>query len=157
LFVIAAFLASPSRGAVGTRRALAPTLRDRAGLVWSIFAAVVLIVLIVWPPPGTRQLVLSLVLIALAGVGLEALRRKTMQEFPGAKQGDWWEGMRDRARQMSSDAGRRVGSAMRGLTDSELDPEDAKLERLERLGELKEKGVLTATEFKEEKKKVLTG
>jgi hypothetical protein len=46
---------------------------------------------------------------------------------------------------------------MRGLTDGDRDPDDAKLDRLERLGELKEKGVLTATEFREEKKKVLSG
>ena len=45
---------------------------------------------------------------------------------------------------------------MRELTDDdERHPEDAKLERLERLGELKKKGVLTATEFREEKKKIL--
>jgi len=33
----------------------------------------------------------------------------------------------------------------------------AKLERLEKLGELKEKGLLTAAEFREEKKKILSG
>ena len=32
---------------------------------------------------------------------------------------------------------------------------DAKLDHLERLGELKERGLLTAAEFREEKKKVL--
>ena len=47
---------------------------------------------------------------------------------------------------------------MRGLTDDDgKDPDDAKLDRLERLGELKEKGVLTAAEFREEKKKLLSG
>ena len=35
-------------------------------------------------------------------------------------------------------------------------PDDAKLDRLEKLGELKEKGVLTAAEFREEKKKILS-
>ena len=45
---------------------------------------------------------------------------------------------------------------MRDLTDDEQHPEDAKLDRLERLGELKEKGVLTAAEFREEKKKILS-
>jgi hypothetical protein len=156
LFVVAAFLASPTPAAVGTRRALAPSLRDRPGLVWSLFAAIALIVLIVWPPAGTRQLVLSLALIALAGFGLEALRRKTQQEFPGAKRGDWMQSMRERASRASASAGRRIGSAVRGLSDQERDPEDARLDRLERLGELKEKGVLTAAEFREEKKKLLS-
>jgi hypothetical protein len=158
LFVIAAFLASPANAAVSIRQAFAPTLRERPGIVWSVFGAVALIAVIIWPPDGTRQLVLTLLLIAIAGIGLEALRRKTATEFPGAQPGDWMLAMRQRARRASAQAGRRIGSAMRELTtDGDRDPDDAKLDRLERLGELKEKGVLTATEFREEKKKVLTG
>jgi hypothetical protein len=157
LFVLAGFLASPSAYAVGIRRALAPSLRDRRELIWSIFGAAALFGLIAWPPTGTRQLVLTLLLIALAGVGLEALSRKTLVEFPGAQRGDWMQSMRERARRTSTEAGRRIGSAVRGLTDDDRHPDDAKLDRLERLGELKEKGVLTATEFRQEKKKVLSG
>jgi hypothetical protein len=156
LFVVASFLASPANAAVSIRQALAPTLRERQGLVWSVFTAAALLALIIWPPTGTRQLVLSLVLIAIAGVGLWALARKTDQEFPGAKRGDWMQAMRERARRAGAETGRRIGSAMKGLTDEEKHPDDAKLERLERLGELKEKGVLTATEFREEKKKLLS-
>jgi hypothetical protein len=156
LFVIAAFLASPARSAIGIRRALTPTLRDRPGLVWSVFAAVALIALIIWPPAGTRQLILSLLLIALAGFGLEALKRKTEREFPGAKKGDWMLAMRQRARRASAETGRRISSAMRDLTADEQHPDDEKLNRIERLGELKERGLLTAAEFREEKKKILS-
>ena len=88
-----------------------------------------------------------MLLIALAGVGLEALRRKTLREFPGAQPGDWVRSMRERVGHASNEAARRVGLAIRGLTDDD---------RLDRLGELKEKGVLTATEFREEKKKILS-
>jgi Short C-terminal domain len=158
LFVIASFLASPAGAAVSIRRALAPTLRERRGLVWSVFAVAALLALIIWPPTGTRQLVLTLLLIALAGVGLEALRRKSLHEFPGAQRGDWMQSMRERARQASAETGRRIGSAVKGLTaEDEKHPDDAKLDRLERLGELKESGVLTAAEFREEKKKILSG
>ena len=156
LFVIAAFLASPARSAIAVRRAIAPTLRERRELVWSVFAAAALVALIVWPPAGTRQLVLTVLLLALTGVGLEALRRKTMQEFPGAQPGDWVRSIRERFSSATTEVGRRIGSAARGLTDGERHPEDAKLDRLERLGELKERGVLTATEFREEKKKLLS-
>ena len=156
-FVIASFLASPAGAAVNVRRALAPALRERAGIVWSVFAGAALLAVIIWPPSGTRQLVLILALIALAGVGVEALRRKTHQEFPDAKRGDWVLSMRERASRAGAEAGRRIGSAVKGLSDEERHPEDAKLDRLERLGELKEKGVLTAAEFREEKKKVLSG
>jgi hypothetical protein len=157
LFVIASFLASPANPAISIRQALAPTLRDRPGVVWSFSAALALIAVIIWPPDGPRQAVLTLLLIALAGFGLEALRRKTAREFPAAKRGDWMQAMRQRARKASSEAGRRIGSAVRELTDDDKDPDDAKLDRLERLGDLKKKGVLTATEFREEKKKVLSG
>jgi hypothetical protein len=157
LFVVASYLASPHNGAVSIRQALAPTLRDRPGVVWSVFGAVALLVVIIWPPAGTRQLVLTLLLIALAGAGIEKLRRRTLHEFPGAKRGDWVAGMRRRARRMRKETGRRMGSAIKELTSDERHPDDAKLDRLEKLGELKEKGVLTAAEFREEKKKLLSG
>ncbi len=157
LFVVASYIASPHNGAVSVRQALAPALRDRPGVVWSIFAAAALLVLIIWPPSGTRQLVLTLLLIALAGAGIEALRRDTLREFPNAKRGDWVAGMRRRAKRASSEAGRRIGSAVREITSDEKHPDDAKLDRLEKLGELKKSGVLTATEFRDEKKKILSG
>jgi hypothetical protein len=113
--------------------------------------------LIVWPPAGPRELVLTILLIALAGVGIEALRRKTLREFPAAQRGDWVRSMRERFSRATTEAGRRMGAAMRGLTHEERHPVDAKLDHLERLGELKEKGLLTASEFRDEKKKVLSG
>ena len=54
--------------------------------------------MIIWPPSGTRLLVLTLLLIVLAGVGIEEVGRKTAREFPGAKKGDWMQSMRKRAR-----------------------------------------------------------
>jgi hypothetical protein len=155
LFTLASFFASPADGAVSVRQALAPSLRDRPGVVWSVFAAAALLALIIWPPDGVRQLVVVLALIAMAGVGLEALRRKAAGEFPTAQRGDWLTGMRQRARRASAEAGRRVGSAMRELTDDDRHPDDVRIDQLERLGELKQKGVLTATEFRDQKKKIL--
>ena len=156
LFVIASYLASPHNGAVSIRRALAPSLRDRPAVVWSALGAIALLVLIVWPPSGSRQLVVTLLLIALAAAGIEKLRRTTRREFPDAKQGDWLSQMRQRARKARKETGRRMGSAMRELGSDDKHPDDAKLDRLEKLGDLKEKGVLTAAEFREEKKKVLS-
>lgn len=156
LVVIASFLASPANSAVSIRQALAPAFRERPAIIWSLFAAVALLTVIIWPPSGTRQLVFTLLLIALAGAGLGALSRMTLREFPDAKSGDWLLGMRQRARRATSQAGRRIGSAVRELASDDKHPDDAKLDRLERLGELKEKGVLTAAEFREEKQKVLS-
>jgi hypothetical protein len=156
LFVIASYLASPQNGAVSIRQALAPTLRERPGIVWSAFGAIALLAMIIWPPSGTRQLVLTLLLIALAGAGIEKLSRASRREFPDAKRGDWVAGMRRRARRASKEAGRRMGSAIRELSSDDKHPDDAKLARLEKLGELKEKGVLTDPEFVEEKKRILS-
>lgn len=156
-FAVVSFVASPADPAVSLRRSLAPTLRDRPGIVWGVFASAVFIFLLAWTPPGTRQLVLFLVLVAFAAVGVEALRRKTALEFPGAQRGDWMQQARQRAKQASADAGRRIGDAMKELTDDDKDPEDARLDRIERLGELRDKGLLTAAEFKAEKQKLLKG
>jgi hypothetical protein len=155
LFTLASFIASPADGAVTFRQAVAPSLRDRPGVVWSVFAAAALLTMILWPPPGIRELVVRLIVIGLAGAGLEALGRKTAREFPQAKRGDWWLEMRQRARRARDEATRRIGSAMRELGDDDRSPDDIKLDRLERLGELKEKGVLTAAEFRQEKKRLL--
>ncbi len=108
LFVVASYLASPTPSAIGVRRTLAPTLRERSGIVWSVFAAVALIALIVWPPSGTRQLVLSLVLIALAAASLWELHKRTEREFPDAKGSDWMQSMRQR---MSHAGPRRRGGS----------------------------------------------
>ena len=155
LFAIASFLASPANGAVSIRQALAPTFRERPGVAWSAFAAVALIAVIIWPPDGTREAVLTLILIALAATGVGALSRRSRHEFPRAKRGDWLLGMRQRAQRAGAEAGRRIGSAIRELADDDRHPDDAKLDRLERLGQLKDKGVLTAAEFKAEKKRIL--
>ena len=64
--------------------------------------------------------------------------------------------MRRRARRARKETGRRIGSAVRELSSDEKHPDDAKLDRLEKLGDLKKKGVLTAAEFREEKKKILS-
>jgi hypothetical protein len=156
LFVLASFIASPADGALTFREAVAPWLRDRPGVVWSVFAAAALLTMILWPPPGIRELVVRLIIIGFAGAGLQALGRKTAREFPQSRRGDWWLEMRQRARRAREEATRRIGSAMRDLGDDDgRSPDDARLDRLERLGELKEKGVLTAAEFKSEKKRLL--
>jgi hypothetical protein len=155
LFVVAAFLASPHPSAIGIRRALAPTFRERPAVVWSVFIVVALIALILFPPPGPRQLVLDLVLIALAAAGLEALQRKTERDFPEATGGDGTPSIRERARRARTEAGSRLGTAINGLSGDNRDADDIRLDRLERLGELEQKGVLTDEEFRAEKQRIL--
>lgn len=80
--VVGAWLAGPHRWAVSFRRLLTPTFRYRPALA---FAAVFLLYLLVilWGPTGeSRRLIAILILGALIGLGVEALRRQTLREFP---------------------------------------------------------------------------
>ncbi|MDX6651428.1 MAG: hypothetical protein QOJ38_209 [Solirubrobacterales bacterium] len=154
LFVLASFLASPAERALTVRQALAPSLRDRPAAVWSAFAAAVFLALILSPPRSLRELVATTALVALAAAGLEALRRKTAREFPDALRGEWRVRMRQRAREARREAARRIEAAITELTD-DRDPADARLERLERLAALHDRGVLDDAEFDAEKKRLL--
>jgi hypothetical protein len=82
LFLVAGFVAGPSRAAVGLRRWLAPTFRERPVLVYSI-ATFVFLIVIAWGPTGaTRRLIGIVLLGAVIGAGLEVWRRQMLREFP---------------------------------------------------------------------------
>jgi hypothetical protein len=157
-FVIASFLGSPAAAAVRLRRAMAPTFLERPVLVWSAFTAFILIFLIISPPSGSSELFSTLGLVVIAGIGLEALSRKIHHEFPDAKPGDTTERLRQRIRELGAEGGKRMRSAISDIgdrVDGDEHEHDARLGRLEKLGELKEKGVLTEEEFKAEKERLL--
>ena len=117
LFAIASFLASPAPAAERIRHAMAPTMRERRPIVWGGFAAVVFIFLITSPPTNLRNLLLTLSLIALAAVGLEALMRKTASEFPDARAGEWRVTMQQRAKQTAQSAGQADRLRRQGAGD----------------------------------------
>ena len=87
IIVIWAWVSGEGRRPVSIRRAFAPHARDHVGQVWVAFAAVVLF-LIWWAPTmAFRRPVPALVMIVLAGIGLEAVRRQSVKEFPDAESG----------------------------------------------------------------------
>ncbi len=160
LFVLASFLASPADGAVAVRRALAPSFLYRPGIVWGAFAGGVLLFLILSPPQSNRELLTTLALLVMAAAGMEALSRKIRREFPGAKPGDLRERWRERIGELGAEGTRRMRSAIDELTDGDgrpSDPEDVRLERLAKLGELRDQDILTEEEFEAEKRRVLQG
>jgi hypothetical protein len=80
--LIAGIVAGPSRAAVGLRRWLAPTWRNRPVLIW-ITATVLFLVFLAWGPSGgSRRLLGVLILAVLLALGLEVWRRQTLREFP---------------------------------------------------------------------------
>jgi hypothetical protein len=76
-------LAGPGRHAVAIRRLLAPHLRDQPVVVYAVVAVLFLVWLAFIPGINNLGQVLVIVaLLALAVVGIEALRRQTAREFP---------------------------------------------------------------------------
>ena len=143
VIVFAAWLAGPTAWAVGARRGLAPYLREPR-FAWGGFAVIVLI-LVAWAPtPAFRLVIPAVILIGLLAVGVEALRRQTMREFPDADYQD----SNERFRKWVSGLSRR---ARGGAT-----PADTRLDELERLGRMRDSGLLDASEYSTEKARILS-
>jgi hypothetical protein len=126
-----------TRAATRLRHWLAPTFRDRPLLVHGVLAGVILLLLLLGPVGAPRRLISVVILMALAFVGLELLRRQGVREFPTAAPGDAGS-LRDLVGGRRSRAG---GAKSR----------EAVVDRLERLTALHEKGALTDEEYAAEK------
>jgi hypothetical protein len=172
VMVLAAWLAGPTRWAVSVRRVIAPYVREPA-IAYSALAIVV-VILIWWAPtPAWRNVPLTLILVGLLAAGVEALRRQVIREFPAAtredaagryrerwavfvassrRRGDSLRSAGSRAAQSASGAiasTRATASARVGSED------DARLQQLERLAELRQAGILDDDELKAEKARIL--
>jgi hypothetical protein len=174
LFAIAGWLASPTGSARATRRAFAPTLRHHAAYVYTGLAIVVCLYFLSSPTQGLRSFLTTLVVAGMAAFGIHELRRQTEEEYPDAEYADVFGNTRDKVVSAVKDAniGERVGeqaSKLRRPGAGETpaseaataatppNDEDARLQRLERLGSLRDKGVLTDSEFAAEKSRLLGG
>jgi hypothetical protein len=82
IVALAAWLAGPTRPATWVRRELAPSFRERAGLVYGIVFLVYLLIVLWGPTPAFRQPIAIVVFAVLVGLGTEAFRRLTVREFP---------------------------------------------------------------------------
>ena len=134
---LAAWLAGPTGLAVASRRALAPYLRDPR-YAYGGLAAIVLLLLAWGPTPATRKPLGALLLIALLAAGVEVLRRQTAREHPDASIGA--------SRPHLSEWLRRTRGA---------EAASGRLAELERLGNLRDSGVLDEAEFEREKAAIL--
>jgi uncharacterized membrane protein (UPF0136 family) len=145
--VAAGWVAGPFRPAIAVRRAIAPTLRERPGLTYSL-VAVALLLVIAWAPiPATRLPIPVLVMIVLAFAALAALRRQVAAEFPEVPSGTARAALQDQATRAlhAMQAARRVPP-----------PEPQPLDQLERLASLHDHGDLSDEEFARQKTAVLT-
>jgi hypothetical protein len=171
LFGIAGWLGSPSGSARASRRTITPLLRDHVAYVYGGLAVIVCIYFLSAPTQGLRSFLTTLVIAGMAAFGIHELRRQAEEEFPDTTYGDVFGGTRDRVvgAVKGANLGERASKLrlpeVRRPNDEEgaseaptrVDGEDARLGRLERIAELREKGVLSDEEFAAEKARVLSG
>jgi len=139
LVVFGAWVAGPGRWATGIRRTSAPALRDHPAAV-RVALGLLLLLLVIWGPvPWTRNPVWIVVIAAAAFAWLEWMRHRTLDEFADVPTGELMRRMR------SSLPGRRPAAAA-----------DDPLLRLERLADLRTRGVLDETEYEREKAALLS-
>jgi hypothetical protein len=165
LFGVAGWLASPTGSAQSSRRALAPVLREHAAYVYAALAIVVCIYFLSAPTQNLRSFLTTLAIAGLAAFGIRELRKQTAEEFPEAQFGDSFGRTRERvvSAVKSANLGERAAKLrlpeMRNASAAGATPPagdaDARLNQLERLGALHEKGVLSDEEFAAEKARLL--
>jgi hypothetical protein len=169
LFGIAGWLASPTGSAKATRRVLAPGLRDYPAYVYSGLAIVVGIYFLQAPTQNLRSFLTTLVIAGMTAYGIHALRRQADEEYPDAAYDDIFGRTKDRVVDAvkSANLGERASklklpevrrpdggdAAVEGGAPRHA--EDARLDRLERLADLHEKGVLDDEELAAEKARLL--
>ncbi len=165
LFGIAGWLGSPSGSARTCRRAIAPAVRDQVAYVYAGLAVIVGFYFLSAPTQGLRSFLTTLIIAGMAAFGIHELRKQAVEEFPEASYADSFGRTRDKVvgAVKGANLGERASKLRlpeRGKGAAEapteaLDGEDARLARLERLAELREKGILTEEEFAAEKARLL--
>jgi hypothetical protein len=151
LIIVGAWLAGRTATARELRRAITPPLSHRA-VGYSILAVIVLLVFWWNPTEGTSRLIPALFLVGLLVVGFEALRRQALVDFPE----ETWERAAERWKVRYVSARERLGRRRAAPEKAqEAFASDVRLEALERLGRLRDSGVLDAEEFRREKERIL--
>jgi hypothetical protein len=173
LLGIAGWLGSPTGSARSSRRFMAPVLRDHVPYVYTGLVVLICLYFLSSSVQNLRSFLTTLVIAGFAAFGIHELRRQSEEEFPDAQLGDYFGGARERVvgAVKSANIGGRASKLrlpeMRRPSGQEeaapapgeppADAEDTRLQRLERLAELRDKGILTDEEFAAEKSRVLGG
>ncbi len=148
LLLLGTWFAGPGRRATSTRHALTPYLRD-PGVAYGVYA-LVLIVLLIWAPvPAARDPVMILIIGVLGAIGIEALRRIVLREFPDVVE-------RDLGTRLVG-ASKHAYASVRHPSAPAAPPQTAgdRYAALDRLAALHERGTLDDKEFAAEKAALL--
>jgi hypothetical protein len=142
LLVIAAWLAGPTRIASNLRQEAAPYLRERRGTTYAV-VGVIFLALIFWAPVVAFHKPIGLLLLAVLMVlGTETLRRQAEAEFPDATFGGFGERMRGSV-------------SRRPAEEPQAPPRESKIDQLERITALRDKGALSEEQYEAAKAEVL--
>ena len=142
LVVIAAWLAGPTRIASSLRHEAAPYLRERRGTTYAV-VGLIFLALILWAPVVAFHKPIGLILLALLMVfGTEALRRQATAEFPNAGFGGLGERM-------------RASVPRRPTAEPQVPQRESKIDQLERITALRDKGALSEEQYEAAKAEVL--
>lgn len=177
LFVLAGWLASPTGGARSVRRVMAPALREYPAYVYAGLAILVGFYFLSAPTQNLRSFLTTLLVAGLAAFGIHELRKQANEENPDVGFDDVFGRTRDRMvgavksanigerasklrlpeMRMPGGEGGEGGERIDGAGGAAVDDEEVRLRRLERLGELHAKGVLTDEELAAEKARIFGG
>ncbi len=151
VIVFGTVIIGPNRVATAARRLLAPVLNADATVFW-IGAAVLFILVWLWEPTAAFSIWWSvLVMLVVAGLGLEFLRRRSLVEFPDARLDVDLDGVKRSVGSAWGSVSARLRSAGGRSAASGGDP----VEQLARLQGLHAGGGLTDAEFAAAKAKIL--
>jgi hypothetical protein len=137
--LVGVWLAGPGSRAATARGWVAPVLA-RADIAVGVALALMLLLVLWGPTAQTRRPAQVLAMAIVLVIGVWALRRITVREFPNAAPAD----LRDRA-ELAWARARGVGAGGGGRTAE-----------LERLAQLRDRGTLTEEEFAAEKARLLS-
>jgi hypothetical protein len=161
VIVASAWLAGPTRPATEIRKALAPSLRDSPAVAYCTVGGLLLLLVLIGPTPAFRNIVWILVFAVLLAYGVTMLRRQTAVEFAGIQHGHALREFRDRqarihARKTTPAPATDAPTTAR-VEASTAAPaaSSARVDTLERLAALRDRGVITDQEFAAEKAHVM--
>jgi hypothetical protein len=158
VIVASAWLAGPTRPATEIRKAIAPSLRESPQVAYYTVGGLLLLLVLIGPTPAFRNIVWILLFAVLLGYGVTMLRRETAAEFPGIKHG---QALRDYRDQRAKAHARKAAPPPPPATDAMVReapvsstapaPNSGRVETLERLAALRDRGAITDEEFAAEK------
>ena len=148
LLLLGTWFAGPGRRATSSRQALTPYLRDPS-IAYGVYG-LVLLVLIIWAPVNAaRDPVMILIIGVLGAIGIEALRRIVVREFPGVTE-------RDLGRRLHAGLSRAWSSVRREPAPTPAPhPNAGRYAALDQLASLHDRGALSDQEFAAEKAALL--